>query len=109
MKPFHESTQNLQSENLAADVAARVAPIFESYPLLCGFSVQNGVTLTKDRALVVLQDELYLADLSLSAPLSFPATQELCEQIAYMLLELMDERPEVSVLLAGCTFARTLH
>ena len=42
-------------------------------------------------------------------PAGFRVTQEFCNQIAYMLLELMDEQPEVLNHLSGRTFARTFH
>jgi len=35
MKALHDSSQNLQTHGVAADLAARVATMFEDYPLLC--------------------------------------------------------------------------
>jgi hypothetical protein len=37
------------------------------------------------------------------------ATQEFCNQIADLLLDLIGEQPDVLDLLFGRTFARTLH
>src|SRR3979411_1619833 len=76
MKALHERTQNLQAESVAADLAARIAGIFEQYPILCGFSVQERSTLTKERAIVQLQGELCLADVSVSTWPGFRATPE---------------------------------
>lgn len=109
MKALHDSTQNLQSQNVATDLAACVAVIFEKYPILCGFTVQPHATLTTDRALAPLQRGLYLADVEVSSPPGFRATQEFCDQIASMLLELIDEQPAVLDFLPGRTFARTSH
>jgi hypothetical protein len=109
MKALHDRTNNLQSQNVATDLAASVALIFEQYPMLCGFTVQPHTTLTTDRAMARLQRGLYLADVEVSSPPGFRAAKEFCDQIAYMLLELIDEQPEVLDLLPGRTFARTSH
>jgi hypothetical protein len=109
MRALHDRTQNPQGQSVAADLAARVAAIFEQYPMLCGFSVQKRATLTTDRAMVQLQDGLCLADVAVSTPPGFRVTQEFCSRIAHMLLELVDGQPEVFDLLPGRTFARTLH
>lgn len=109
MKALFDRMQNLQAQNFAADLAARVAVIFEQYPMLCGFSVQKRSALTKDRALVRLQGELYLADVSVVTWPGFRVTQEFYSQIAYLLLDLIEEEPGTFDLLPGRTFARTLH
>jgi hypothetical protein len=109
MKALYHRTQNLQGRSVAADLAQRVAVIFEQYPMLCGFSVQERSMLTMAGAVVPLQGGLCLADVSVSTPPGFRVTQEFCNQIAYPLLELIDEQPEVCDLLPGRTFARTLH
>ena len=109
MKALHDRTSNRQSQSVATDLAACVARIFEQHPLLCGFTVQPRNTLTTDRANVRLKYGLYLADVAANTPPGFRATQELCNQLAYMLLGLIDEQPEVLDLLPGRTFARILH
>jgi hypothetical protein len=109
MKALEDGTRNLQREGIAADLAARVAAIFEQYPALGGFSVQERSMVTKDRAMVQLEGELCLADVSVVTLPAPQATQEFCDQIAYILLELMDEQPDVLELLSGRTFARTFH
>jgi len=109
MKALHDRTQNLQAQSVATDLAARVAGIFEEYPILCGFSVQRRSTLTKERAVALLQGELCLADVSVSAWPGFRATPEFHNEIACALLELMDEQPEAFDFLSGRTFARTLN
>jgi hypothetical protein len=109
MKALHDRKPNLQSQSIAAGAAARVAVIFEQYPTLCGFSVQELSTLTKDRAMVQLHAGLCLADVTVSNSFDPCVTQELWDPIAYLLLELMEEQPEAIGLLRSRTLARTLH
>jgi len=66
MKALPDRTQNLQGQSVLADLAARIAVIFEQYPMLCGFSVQECSTLTEDRATVQLPGDMCLADVSVS-------------------------------------------
>jgi hypothetical protein len=109
MKELCDSTQDLQGESAVSALAARVAPIFDEYPMLCGFSVEARSALTADHATVPLQAGLCLADVTVITPPGFCLARELCNEIAGALLELMDEQPEVIALLPGRTFARTLH
>jgi hypothetical protein len=109
MKALDDRMQNPQRQSVVADLEARVAAIFEQYPMLCGFSVQERSTVTKDRARVELEGELCLADVSVVTLPPFRVSQEFWNQIAHMLLELMDEQPDVFDLLSGRTFARTFH
>jgi hypothetical protein len=109
MKALHDRTQNLQAQSVAADLTARVAAIFEEYPILCGFSVQRRSTLTRERAIAPLQGGLCLADVSVSTWPGFRATLEFYDEIACTLLELIAEQPEASDFLSGRTFARLLH
>lgn len=109
MKALYDRTQDLQGQGVAAGLAARVAVIFKQYPMLCGFSVQKRSALTRDRAFVRLQGELYLADVSVVTWPGFGVTGEFYSQIAYMLLDLIEEEPGAFDLLHGRTFARTLH
>jgi hypothetical protein len=109
MKALHDRTQNLQRESVAAHLAALVAAIFEQYPFLCGFSVQERATATEDRTKVPLPGELCVAEVSVVTPPELRVTQAFCNQVADILAELMDEQPDVIDLLAGRTFARAFH
>ena len=109
MKALHDRMQNLQGETVANDLAARVAVIFQRYPMLCGFSVQERSTMTMEGAMAQLQDGLCLADVTVNTAPGFRVTQEFCHRIAYALLELLHDQPEAFELLPGRTFARTLH
>ena len=87
-------------------VHATVDHIFAMCPELCGFSVQDAETLTRDRVSGQLEAGLYLADV---ATTSFENPEHLLGEIAAELLELIDEAPEAVDQLRGRTFARTLH
>jgi len=86
-----------------------VAKIFARFPALCGFSVQDEKTLTRDRQVCQLEGELSLADVGIYPPADAAQRDWLFGQIAVALLELMDELPETRELLRGRTFARALH
>jgi hypothetical protein len=109
MKALHDSPQDAQDQRAVMELVARVAGIFERYPMLCGFSVQERSTLTWRHAMVQLQGGLCVVDVTVSTPYGFHVTHDFCKQIAHPLLELIDEQPEVCGLLPGRTFARTLH
>ena len=109
MKALDDRMQNLQRDSVAADLAAGVAAIFEQYPILCGFSVQESAAVTEDRTKVPLPRALCLAEVSVVAPRELRVTQAFCNEVACLLTELMDEQPDVLDLLAGRTFARTFH
>jgi hypothetical protein len=86
-------------------VHATVNHIFAMCPELCGFSVQDAKTLTRDRVSGQLEAGLYLADVATTNG----SSERLLGEIAAELLELIDEDPEAADALRGRTFARTLH
>ena len=87
-------------------VHATVNHIFAMCPELCGFSVQDAETLTRDRVSGQLERGLYLADV---ATTTLDNSEHLLGEIAAELLDLIDEQPEAVDELRGRTFARTLH
>ena len=87
-------------------VHATVNHIFAMCPELCGFSVQDAETLTRERASGQLEAGLYLADV---ATTTNGSSEQLLGEIAAELLELIDEDPAAADALRGRTFARTLH
>jgi hypothetical protein len=87
-------------------VHTTVNHIFAMYPELCGFSVQDAETLTRDRVSGQLEAGLYLADV---ATTTNGSSEQLLGEIAAELLDLIDEDPEAIDALRGRTFARTLH
>ena len=88
-------------------LAAVVESLFRRWPSLVGFSVQQAQTLSRDRAVALLERELVLADVSTSP---WPDhTQELCGEIALAMLNLIDDEPATRELVLGRTFTRALH
>ena len=87
-------------------VHATVNHIFAMRPELCGFSVQDAETLTRDRVSGQLEGGLYLADV---ATTTCEHSEQLLGEIAAELLDLIDEQPGAVDELRGRTFARTLH
>ena len=86
-------------------VHATVNHIFAMCPELCGFSVQDAETLTRDRVSGQLEAGLYLADVATTNG----SSEQVLGELAAELLELIDEDPEAADALRGRTFARTLH
>lgn len=74
----------------------RIVSLFAGCPELCGFTVK-------------LDGELMLSDVGLYPPLAAREVTHICEEIRDTLLSLIDEQPEARRLLAGRTFARSLH
>ncbi|HWI98696.1 MAG TPA: hypothetical protein VNU96_06735 [Burkholderiales bacterium] len=87
-------------------VHAAVSDIFTMHPELCGFSVQDAETLTRERVSGQLEAGLYLADV---ATTTYGSSEQLLGEISVALLELIDEDPQAVDALRGRTFARTLH
>ena len=87
-------------------VHAAVSDIFTMHPELCGFSVQDAETLTRECVSGQLEAGLYLADV---ATTTYGSSEQLLGEISVALLELIDEDPQAVDALRGRTFARTLH
>lgn len=92
-----------------AEVAARIAELFERHPALRGFSVQPGPQLARERSAASLANELVLSDLAFYPEQDHEDAVAQRDEISAALAELMDERPEAAALLSGRTFARSLH
>lgn len=109
MDTLQDRIGDVQRLRLEADLAARVDMLFRRCPALCGFSVQEGSKITRERAWDHLEGDLFVADLACHPALDADRSAELCEVISHTLMELVDERPEMAELLPGRTFARSLH
>ena len=109
MDTLQDRVQDLQLLRLEADLTARMETLFRRFPVLCGFSVQEGSRLTQERAWDHLDGDLFLADLECHPQLNRDQSEALCEEIAHALLELVEEQPDAVELLPGRTFARTMH
>lgn len=106
MNTLQHSTEFIRLES---DLAARMEHLFQRCPALYGFSVQTSSSVTRERVVVDLREDLHLADVVLHEPLNGEQAATLVGEISEALLELVDERPEATALLRGRTFARTLH
>ena len=109
MKALQDRTKNLQAESVVTDLTVRIAMLFEQFPTLCGFSVQERSTLSIEHPVIELQAGLCVADVTVNTRSGVHAVRELCNEVARVLVELMDEHPDVLELLSGRTFARMLH
>lgn len=107
MKAVHSTTQERERDNVIADIVATIAALFARCHMLSGFSVQDRVTLTRDRNMAPLDGDLCVADVTVHAGFSAPPV--LYDEIAQTLLDLLDEHPEAYELLRGQSFARTFH
>ncbi len=97
-----------KAEAAVTDLFARLGALFDHYPALVGFSVQEYGTLAKDRLVAALDGNLCIADVSLDGWPGDDASGVLCS-VTQVMIEVLDERPELKQLLSGRTFARTLH
>lgn len=109
MKSFQDRPRRERALGVEADLEATIHALFRRWPGLCGFSVQDASTLSKDRASGQLEGELHLADLGVCDWPGDGRSGELLGDIAVALLDLIDERPEARELLPGRTFTRALH
>jgi hypothetical protein len=86
-----------------------VESLFDRWPGLVGFSVQDAGSLASEREWVRLDERLAVADVGLLDGMGHEDKLEMLGELAGALLELIAERPEAQALLRGRTFARTLH
>jgi len=106
MNALQHSTEFIRLES---DLAARLETLFRRCPALHGFSVQPAASVTRERVVVDLQEDLCLADVVWHQALNGEQAVTLIGEISQALFELVDERPEAAALLRGRTFASALH
>ena len=94
---------------MESDLVARLDSLFRRCPALHGFSVQPGADVSRERVVLGLRDDLFLADVVSHWPLNGEQAATLVDEISQTLFELVDEQPEATALLRGRTFARILH
>jgi len=78
-----------------AALAERVAALFRSCPVLCGFTLHAVSPVPSN---LICFPALHDEDM-----------EEILGEVSAMLLELIEEQPEAAELLPGRTFARSLH
>jgi hypothetical protein len=79
-----------------ARVEESIVALFHDLPALCGFTVRA-------------QGRIELTDVGLYPPPPLEDAKLICEEIHDALAALVEERPEAQALIAGRTFARSLH
>lgn len=82
---------------IPAELERQLQALFAHCPELWGFSVRGEA------------GDLFVSDVGIAPRLSAEQYGAVFEQIAKVLAELLEERPEASEWLRGRTFARTLH
>lgn len=93
---------------LEADLGARLAAIFGRCPELCGFLVEERA-VPQDAEGELEELELFVAGVDVYPALGAEHSERLVAWISAALGELLNEDPQLARLLAGRTFARTLH
>jgi hypothetical protein len=83
-------------DSLQREIHERLEALFRRCPTLCGFTVQQ-------------EDAATPAQLTCYPAPNEEQAEELFGEVAQVLAQLVEERPEGSDLLHGRTFARTVH
>lgn len=96
------------AQELEADLGARMEALFGRCPELHGFLVEERVVQAGDAA-GARELELYIAGIDVFPALGSGQSETLVAQISAALADLLEDSPEAADLLAGRTFARTVH
>jgi len=109
MKTLQDRIHGARAAGFEADLEATVNALFRRYPALCGFSVRDVATGSKELEAGQPERDLVLAEVGVYPWPGYAQSGQLLSGIAVALLELMDECPEARELLRGRTFARAIH
>ena len=96
-------------EAMKKPVPASIEALFHRYPALAGFSVRGLHDIPDSCARSGDESELFVSDVGVLPSLTHDEYGEIFHEIASTLSELLAEQPDAAELLAGRTFARTLH
>jgi len=105
----HDRSFDAERYRLEADLGARLAGIFSRCPELCGFLVEEREVTPRDAEGDGVELELFVAGVDVYPALGSEHSKRLVAQISAALGELLKDDPQIADLLAGRTFARTLH
>jgi hypothetical protein len=94
--------------NTSAAIDEAMRLLFARLSGLNGFSVIDAASMVGEREAGQLQGDLSLADITVSPDFD-AANDDYFGDIAVVLIDLLEERPEARALLRGRTFARTLN
>lgn len=92
-----------------APLPAPIESLFARYPALFGFSVRGVADVPDSCSRSGDEGELFVSDVGVSPMLSNDQFEEMFDDIADTLSELLAEQPGALAMLCGRTFARTLH
>src|SRR5262245_52185764 len=106
MKAIQERIHDARRQRLERDLNDAVAALFERWPVLAGFAVQERSGLARNRDATELEGGLVLTDVGAVLHLSAAQAELLFADISGELVELLAESPEAAELLRGRTFAR---
>src|SRR5687768_14677921 len=109
MKGLQEGTWDAERYLLEAALGARLAALFsrrlELYCILIGARIVK----PEEAQAGAREWELYIASIDVYPALGGAQSEMLVAQISAALADLLDDSPEAAELLAGRSFARTLH
>lgn len=89
---------------------AQIESLFLRHPALCGFSVHGLDELPDSCPRSGDSDgDLFIGEIGIAPPIGTQQCDEICQEIAAALAELLAEDPAAGVILRNRTFARVLH
>ena len=94
MKSTTQRSEELRRQHSEAFIEMHIAAIFESMPMLSGFSLRHDLEVT---------------DIAVWTWPGCTASQELYQDLLQALADLAEERPDAVDVLRGRTFARAFH
>ena len=109
MKALYEGTWDAERYRLEAALGARLQALFGRCPELCGFLIGERIVKPEESHPGEREWELYIASIDVYPALGGAQSEMLVAQISAALADLLDDSPEAADLLAGRSFARSLH
>jgi hypothetical protein len=109
MKTQEHRLEDPQRNRIEADLEATIDALFDRFPTLVAFSVQDGESLAREGIAPQHESDLFLTEVSVYPWSGQEAPAALCVEIVTALTELVDEWPAALELLHERTFARVLH
>ena len=109
MRAAERRAQEPSPARVMAEIEVGIAALFQRCPTLSGFTVQHPAALALDVAATRLDNALCIADVAIHAWPGDADADDVRNEIACTLLDLVEQHPEACALLRDRTFARTLH
>ena len=110
MRAAERRAQNPSPARVMAEIEVGIAALFQRCPTLSGFTVQNPALLALDVPATRLDHAMCVADVAIHAwPGDPDSAEDVRQEIACTLLDLVEQHPEARALLRDRTFARALH